>query len=307
MASIFAGRFCRVLMGAAVGLCLLSCSEAMALAASSPPAPAPATQPVASEKPENPYASLHWQKGPCTADLGAHATIAVPSGYAFLAPQDAKKFLELNQNPVGPTHHYILTPDSGKWFIDFSFDPIGYVKDDQKVDPAAILQTLQQANDAANRIRAQRGWTALSIVGWKYPPHYSRADHRLEWAILAASEGKNFVNCNTRILGRSGVMSALLVDNPRHLTADIAAFNRLLGGFHYVSNQRYAAYKTGDKIAEYGLAALITGGAAVAVAKTGLLAVLLAKLASLWKLIAVGCAAVAAYMRRLFGRRKKSS
>ena len=31
-----------------------------------------------------------------------------------------------------------------------------------------------------------------------------------------------------------------------------------------------AAYKDGDKVSEYGLAALVTGGAAAAVAKTGL-------------------------------------
>lgn len=255
----------------------------------------------------NPFAQLHWQIGPCTAVIGSHANLQVPAGYAFLSPEDAKKFLELNQNPVGSTHHYILAPKSMDWFVDFSFDPIGYVKDNQKIDAAAVLQTVRQGTEAANQERAQHGWAAMTIIGWKFPPRYDTQTRRLEWAILASSGKQEFVNYNTRILGRRGVTSALLVDDPQNLDADVVKFNGLLSGFHYNPNDRYSAYKTGDKIAEYGLAALITGGAAAVALKTGLLAVIIAKLATMWKLLAAGCVAVLGFFRRLFRRPKKSA
>ena len=269
--------------------------------AAAQPTATPATQAA------NPFAQLHWQIGPCTAVIGSHASLRVPAGYAFLSPADAKKFLELNQNPVGSTRHYILTPKSMGWFVDFSFSPIGYVKDNQKIDAAAVLQTVRQGNQAANEVRARHGWAPMTIIGWKYPPRYDTQTRRLEWAILASSGNQEFVNYNTRILGRRGVTSALLVDNPQNLDTDVMKFNGLLGGFHYNPDDRYSAYKTGDKIAEYGLAALITGGAAAVALKTGLLAVIIAKLATMWKLLVAGGAAVAAFFRRLFRRPKKSA
>ena len=44
-------------------------------------------------------------------------------------------------------------------------------------------------------------------------------------------------------------------------------FEALLDGFSYNPGATYAEYKSGDKLAAYGLAALVTGGAAAAVAK----------------------------------------
>jgi uncharacterized membrane-anchored protein len=70
----------------------------------------------------------------------------------------------------------------------------------------------------------------------------------------------------------------------------------VIGNFHYVDGERYAEYKPGDKVAEYGLAALVGGAAPVAV-KSGA-----AKW--LWKLlVAVGIVAIGG-IKALFGRKK---
>ena len=47
---------------------------------------------------------------------------------------------------------------------------------------------------------------------------------------------------------------------------------KLLEGFSFVGGKTYAEYRQGDKMAGYGLAALIGGGAFAAAAKSGLLA-----------------------------------
>ncbi len=262
-------------------------------------APAPATE-------HNPLLALHWQRGPTSAAIGEHATLQVPKGYAFLAPADAKTFLELNQNPVGSTHHYILAPDSLNWFVDFSFDPVGYIKDTHKINAKSVLQTVREGTVAANQQRTAHGWADLNIVGWQFPPRYDAETRRLEWAILATAGNQQIVNYNTRILGRLGVTSALLVDNPQHLNTSVAKLNMILDGFKYNPDERYSAYRPGDKVAEYGLAALITGGAAAVAFKTGLLAIIIAKLAAGWKLIVAGGAAVFGYITRLFKRSKKN-
>ncbi len=264
------------------------------------PADAPTTAPHS-----NPFAALHWYRGPILVDIGSHASLQVPKGYAFLAPADAKKFLELNENPVGSTHHYILVPDRSNWFVDFSFDPIGYVKDHEKIDAAAVLRTVRENDAVANQERAKRGWASLKVIGWKFPPRYDTQTRRLEWAILATSGNQEVVNYNTRILGRRGVTRALLVADPRNLSSDVVKLNAILDNFQYNPDERYSAYRPGDKIAEYGLAALITGGAAAVAFKTGLVAIILAKLAACWKLIVVGAAAAFGYIGRLFRRFRK--
>ncbi|MBR0883688.1 DUF2167 domain-containing protein (plasmid) [Bradyrhizobium sp. YCK136] len=47
------------------------------------------------------------------------------------------------------------------------------------------------------------------------------------------------------------------------------AFKASLANFTFNPGQRYFEFRAGDKVAEYGLAALIVGGAAAAAAKSG--------------------------------------
>jgi uncharacterized membrane-anchored protein len=95
-------------------------------------------------------------------------------------------------------------------------------------------------------------------------------------------------------------MVVTLVTGPGDFAAALPAFREVIGGFDYVAGERYSEYVEGDKIAEYGLAALVAGGAAVLAAKTGLLG-------KLWKFILVGLVAVGALVKKLFGFGGKKS
>jgi len=103
-------------------------------------------------------------------------------------------------------------------------------------------------------------------------PHYETQTNRLEWAVTGKDLKSNVevVNFNTRILGRGGVMSVVLIAEPQDLSAATDEFKSTLAGFSYSPGQRYAEYRPGDKVAKYGLAALVTGGAAAIAVKTGL-------------------------------------
>jgi uncharacterized membrane-anchored protein len=56
-------------------------------------------------------------------------------------------------------------------------------------------------------------------------------------------------------------------------------------------------------VAEFGLGALVLGGAAALAANTGFWKVLLAGLAASWKLVLGGIAAVVAAIKKMFGRK----
>ena len=156
---------------------------------------------------------------------------------------------------------------------------------------------------------AARGWATAEVVGWKYPPFYDSTTHNLSWAVdYRDSDGADTINYNTRLLSRTGYTSAILVADPATLQPSVTQFKGAVAGYNYLLDQTYAAYKPGDKVAKYGLAALVTGGAVAVAAKTGLWKVIVGALAAGWKLIAAAVvamfAALGGFLKRLAGRRK---
>jgi len=92
----------------------------------------------------------------------------------------------------------------------------------------------------------------------------------------------------------------VLVSNPDSLEKDRAAFVTALNGFSYDSGKAYSEFKEGDKLAAYGLGALVLGGAAAAAAKTG---VGKALFKGLWIALAAGAAGIWAFVKRFMGKK----
>jgi uncharacterized membrane-anchored protein len=247
---------------------------------------------------------LGWQQGPGEGRIATQATIKIPAGYVFLGEADTNRFLQLMGNLPSPGH-YLLAPKSLKWFSVFSFNPSGYVKDDEKIDADALLKSLKDADGPSNEERKRLGLEALYTDGWQVTPHYDAQNKRLEWGMrLRSANGAMNINYTSRLLGRSGVMSAVLVSDVDTLPSDSQEFQMALTQFSFVQGETYAEYKSGDKIAEYGLGALILGGAAAVATKKGLWAVIGGFLAAFWKLIAgVGVAALMG-LKSFFSRKK---
>ncbi len=217
---------------------------------------------------------LAWQKGPGEGAIGSRAKIRIGPGHVFLDDKGTRRFLELMGNPPREGH-YLLAPASLDWFAVFSFDPVGYVKDDEKIDPDALLEALKKSDGPGNEERKRLGMAPIYVDGWHVPPHYDTGTRRLEWGMrLRDEKGGGHVNYTSRLLGRSGVMSAILVSSPQTLAQDMKDFNAALAGFDFSAGEKYAEFRPGDRMAEYGLGALVLGGAAAAAAKTGLFKVL---------------------------------
>src|SRR4029077_14977338 len=102
-------------------------------------------------------------------------------------------------------------------------------------------------------------------------PHYDTESNNLVWAIKGESENQAIVNHHTRRLGRGGVMSVGLVADPKILSKAITSFDDMMSKFQFIEGQKYSEFRSGDKIAEYGLTALVTGGAAAIAVKSGAL------------------------------------
>lgn len=250
-----------------------------------------------------------WTTGPATANIGSHATIPVPEGYVFTDGPGAITLLESMGNIPSRTELGFLAPRSFEWFATFRFSEEGYVKDDEKdkLDADKLLKSITKGTEAGNEERKKRGYPAIRVTGWEQKPAYDPESHNLGWAIRGESEGEPIVNFNTRLLGRKGIMSVNLVVEPARLAATLPEFKQLLAQYDYKPGERYAEYKQGDKIAKYGLAALVVGGAAAGAAKLGFFSALAVFLKKGWKLVVIAVVAVGAFIRRLILGRDKTT
>lgn len=259
------------------------------------------------EPQEQPKVKIDWQRGPTVGKLGNIAEIKIPAGYSFAGKDGAAKLLELTHNLVNGDELGVIVAQDSDWFMIFEFDESGYVKDDEgdKLDSEAILKSITKNTDDANAERAKRGWRPIHVTGWKTAPYYDAQTHNLTWASIVKGEEPNdegAVNHSVRILGRRGTMNIDLIASPGEYADITGKFGSLMSGFHYTDGNRYSDFVKGDKMAEYGLTALIVGGGAAVALKTGLLA-------KLWKFILIGIMAIVGaikkFFRTIFGKEEK--
>jgi uncharacterized membrane-anchored protein len=256
--------------------------------------------------------SINWIPGPTKVEMGGGlATIEVPEGYLFADKAETRKIMALTGNPPSDLEVGLIAPaDEAKtWFLVFEYEEVGYVKDDDKdeIDADAILTSIREGTEAANEERKKMGSDPIEIVGWFEKPHYDSNSHNLVWAIEGKSKEDGLVNYDVRLLGRRGYVSATLVTDPKALATDLPQVQALLGGFSFTQGNRYAEWKAGDKVAEYGLTALVAGGVGAAAMKLGLFAQLGKILAKGWKLVVLGFVGLGAWIRRLFGKKEQET
>jgi len=300
----------RTVSAAVAALLLAAAIPAVAQTPAASEAPATAAQ-DAPAKPQRSAAeqayydrleALKWVKGPATVEVPGKSKLAVPEGFVFLDQDNTTKYLELNQNLANGSE-VMVAPADLHWEAYLSFTDDGYVKDDEKIDASALLKALQEGTEDSNKERRRRGWAELHIVDWAVPPAYNTENKRLEWATVLESEGGRGVNFSTKVLSRRGHTSVIMVSAPETLAAARPELESVLAGYNFSQGETYGDWVPGDKVAEYGLAALVLGGAAAIATKKGFWAVLAGFFATAWKFIAAGVVALFAAIRRFFGKK----
>lgn len=265
---------------------------------------------LAELKKNDPVEKLGWLNGPGTGDLKGRAKVRFPADFRFVGAKDAQKLLELSGNQTDGSEIGALEHRADGWWVIFEFEDIGYVKDDEKKDLDAdkLLAAFKEGAVEDNKRRKEEGLPPLNIVGWHTKPNYNDETKNLEWAVLLESRGRQIINHNVRMLGRKGVTKVTLVlDDLETINATLPKFRALLKDFAYTSGENYAEYKEGDKIAKYGLSALVLGGAAAGAYKLGLLGGLIAFAKKAWKLVAFAVAGLAAWIKNLVTGKKRPS
>lgn len=243
--------------------------------------------------------TYHWtEQG--SADLGKWATIEIPQGFRFLGGEETDQLMQAFGN-IPSEYEGMIAVRNVDWFVLFQFQDTGYVKDDEKDDlnAAKLLKEIQEGDEYANEFRRENGLEQLYTVGWAIPPRYNEQTNNLEWGLLLRSEsGGESINYNTKLLGRDGIMNVTVVCDPQILDSILGTYQNMLTGFSYKQGKSYAEFEEGDKIAEYGLTALIAGGALYGAAKLGILANLVLFFKKGFKFIIAGVVAIGAAIKK---------
>ena len=250
--------------------------------------------------------------GPQDVPLANQAVLKLPKGRLFVPQPHASKVLNVMGNPGTDARlQGLVFPDDDKgWFMTVRFEQAGYVKDDDAKEWNAdeLLKSFKDGTEESNKEREKMGVKPIEIVGWAEKPAYSAEKHRLVWAMSsrdrgAAADEPQGVNYNTYALGREGYFSMNLVTGLAELPTHKPAATELLSALQYNDGKRYADFNSStDKVAEYGLAALVLGVAAKKLGFFAVAALFLAKFAK------VGFLAVAAFggVFLKYFRRKKA-
>jgi uncharacterized membrane-anchored protein len=257
--------------------------------------------------------SLHFQTGDI-ALAKADAHLHLQPGFRYLDQKDARKVLEdLWGNPPDEDVMGLLVPDSAgldsdhSWAVVLTYsDEDGHVSDEDasKIDYTQMLKDLQEQTADSNEERKKAGYPTVKLIGWAQPPHYDVLHKKLHWAKEVAfsdSEGHT-LNYEIRVLGREGYLSMEAVAGMADQSLVNEGMQQVLPMAEFDAGHRYADFnpKT-DKLAAYGLGALVAGGIA---AKTGLLAKIGVMLLAAKKLVIAAFVGIAALVKKIFGGKK---
>jgi len=253
--------------------------------------------------------SLQYKTGEVEIGNGI-AKVAVPPGFYFLEANDAQAVLtDLWHNPPDRDILGLLVPDSitlfgdeASWAVTYSYMEDGHVKDDDAADTDydELLEQMQKETKDDNEERAKQGYEKVELIGWAQQPFYDKATHKLHWAKEAKFEDDsvNTLNYNIRMLGRKGVLVMNVISGMDNFGNVKSKMNDVLGSTNFTKGNRYEDFDSSiDKVAEYGIGALVAGAV---LAKTGLLAKIGIILVKSWKFILIGLAGLGALLKKKF-------
>lgn len=281
-----------------------------ALAQQSPPADQP--DPAAAEAAF--LASLHPKSGAVPLP-GGKAGLALSEDFHYLDPADTKKLLEEGWgNPPGSAANTLgmllpanVSPFSEQgWGVVITYADDGHISDTDadEIDYSDLLKDMQEGAQQESEQREKQGYEPMRLVGWAETPHYDKTEKKIYWAkdlAIGDAEGHT-LNYFIRVLGREGVLELNAVASMDQLAQVRTDMKQVVDMASFTEGNRYADFNAStDKVAAYGLAALVAGGVA---AKTGLLAKLLALLLAGKKLVALALFGLVALFGKLFKRKE---
>lgn len=253
-------------------------------------------------------ASMKYETGEIKLSNGV-AKLNVPSGFKYLNAEQSKYVLtELWGNPPSENILGMIFPENdgpgteGSYAFIITYQPIGYVKDDDAadIDYDELLKSMQDDEKAENEQRAKDGYQSVHTLGWAQKPFYDKTNKTLHWAMKLqfGRHESQTLNYDVRILGRKGILSLNAVAGISELELVKKDIDKVLHIASFTEGNTYGDFDSNvDEVAAWTIGGLVAG-------KVLLKAGVWAGILKFGKFIIIGIAALGGFLFKFFKRKK---
>lgn len=230
--------------------------------------------------------------GPKRVELKDQGSLFIPDHYVFIPQKEAITIMNALGNSAGPELIGLVLPNTAEmpWVVTVRYIDSGYLKDGDAKNWSSdsLLKSLKAGTEEQNKTRVEKGFEPIQVQGWIEEPKYDSQSHKLIWSMAISTKSTKSdptVNYNTYVLGREGYFQLDLITASSTIEKDKAIAKKLLANLKFAEGKRYQDFnaKT-DKVAEYGIAALVTG---IVAKKLGLFAMAGLLILKLWKALMI--------------------
>lgn len=258
------------------------------------------------------YARLNWVEEPGSYKLEtSNSAVAFDTGRSLLVGPDAERLLFLMNAVQFPNTEAVLYDDESGVMVTFEFFEEGYVEDGDWTDVEAskLLDDIRAGTRDANREREKYGLGTMEVTGWAEEPNYDAETNTVRWAIEFAEGEGTTINATALSLSRSGYEQLTWVGSREQYAQLSGLLTTALDNHAFDEGHRYADFKDGDKVAAYGVAALVAAATGAKLGKgviAAIIAVAVVFLKKGWIVILLALGGIGAWVMKLLGRKEET-
>lgn len=245
------------------------------------------------------FGRMHWAGGRQKLST-SNGTFSVPSGAKMVVGAEAQRADELVNGTTAADSEGFVRMSHRTLYLSYSDS--GYVTaDDWKdVNSDELLKSFTQVTEQNNEARVRSGISPLYTDGWIQRPTFDATRKSVRWIVGLHNASGKFVNAVALQLGRRGYERFTLASTGADPKGDAAILARSVNDYQFNPGFRFSDYVQGDKLAGYGIAALVGTAAGATIAKTvGFGAILLLIKKFFFIILAFG-AGLVVWLKRLF-------
>jgi len=210
-----------------------------------------------------------WQRGPAKIGLAGEASLGLPEGYRYLAPEYVPALRPLFEGqwllPDDGVPVALVVDDAMTVVLRLALVQDGHVEVDASgLDPASLKGRMQVDLTGFAGTRSRFGHR---LIDWLRRPRWDGSAHRLDWAyadsmVTSAGYSRQHV-VSSLLLGRQSVLAVQSTTAGIHgedyavLAQD--AVDRLMAGTRFDPGHAYTDVQPGDRKASRTLSGYITG------------------------------------------------
>lgn len=190
------------------------------------------------------------------------------------------------------TTHYldVYLNDESSYTINIEeFVDDGFIKGDDwsNVDANDFLQEMIKGSKENNKERIKNGYKTVTDLSWHIKPQFNEDLGYVFYSLVVQfDDGSETYNSTAMVLGRKGYTDITFLFKENIADLMPGEIDKVVKNFKYNSGVQYSDFKSGDKVAAYGVGALVAGSLGIkGLAKTGALAVIAAFAKKLWFII----------------------